>query len=62
MKLTIIDDVKKLTIEEALKDNYFMLRLIGTGLNGTQLYRLTPEDIIRYIENDNENIVFVRVD
>lgn len=45
MKLTIIEDIKKLTIEEAMKNNYFILRTFGTGLNGQQVFRLTLYDI-----------------
>jgi hypothetical protein len=60
MKLTIIEDIKKLTIEEALKDNYFIIHALGTGLNGKQLFRFTLEDI--EIAAKDPNILFVRVD
>jgi len=60
MKLTIIEDIKKLTIEEAMKDNYFLLEQFGTGLSGKQLFRLTLEDMVMYSEN--ENVLIVRVD
>lgn len=60
MKLTIIEDIKKLTIEEAMKDNYFLLEQFGTALSGSQLFRLTLEDMVKYSEN--ENVLVVRVD
>lgn len=57
MKLTIIKDIKKLTIEEAMKDNIFALRALGTGLTGHQLFRITLEDIVSCSEQPDTLIV-----
>ena len=59
MKLTIIEDIKKLTIEEAMKDNYFILHAFGTGLNGQQVFRLTLEEIEAAMKDPN--MIFIRV-
>lgn len=60
MKLTIIEDIKKLTIEEAMKDDYFILHAFGTGLSGKQVFRLTLEEIEAAIKDPK--MIFVRVD
>ena len=60
MKLTIIEDIKKLTIEEAMKDNIFVLRALGTGLTGHQLFRNTLEDIVPI--SDDPDTLIVRID
>lgn len=57
MKLTIIEDVKKLTIEEVMNDNIFTLRVMETGLTGHQLFRVTLEDIVSCSEKPDTLIV-----